>query len=175
MGGAVFFDRDGVLNVDTGYLHDPAEFAWIPGAPEAVRMVREAGLKAIVVTNQSGVARGLYSEAAVHRLHAFMNDELARHGTAIDAFYHCPYHESGTVAAYAVPDHPDRKPNPGMLLRAIAEHGLEPGRCLIVGDRASDIEAGRRAGVAGLLFTGGRLDDLLAPAVARLSGAAELP
>ncbi len=170
MAGAVFFDRDGVLNVDTGYLHDPADFVWMPGAPEAVRLVRDAGLKAIVVTNQSGVARGLYTEAAVHRLHAHMNALLARHGTSIDAFYHCPFHDRGTVAAYVVADHPDRKPNPGMLLRAIAEHGLDPARCLIVGDRESDLEAGRRAGVAGLLYPGGRLDARIAPALRALAG-----
>lgn len=171
MAGAVFFDRDGVLNVDTGYLHDPAALVWMPGAPEAVRMVNAAGLKAIVVTNQSGVARGLYPEAAVHRLHAHMNAELARHGAAIDAFYHCPFHEAAVLPEYRAADHPDRKPNPGMLLRAIADHGLDPARCLIVGDRASDLEAGRRAGVAGLLYAGGRLDAQLAPALRRLASA----
>jgi len=162
--GAVFFDRDGVLNVDTGYLSDPADFRWIAGAPAAIAAVHAAGLMAIVVTNQSGVARGFFDESAVHTLHAHMNAELARLGIAgIDAFYHCPYHSEGRVTAYLHPDHPDRKPNPGMILRALADHGLDPGACLIVGDRASDLEAGRRAGVRGQLFTGGRLDALLIP------------
>lgn len=166
--GAVFFDRDGVLNVDTGYLHDPAQFEWVPGARDAIRMVREAGLLAIVVTNQSGVARGYYDEAAMHRLHDWMNVELGGEGLGISAFYHCPYHDTGSVAEYVVVDHPDRKPNPGMILRAMSDFGLDPVRCLIIGDKDSDVEAGRRAGIPGVLFTGGRLDDALRPAMERL-------
>lgn len=162
--GAVLFDRDGVLNVDTGYLHDPAEFRWIDGAPEALTAVHEVGLLAIVVTNQSGVARGLYGEAEVHALHAFMNDNLRERGLApVDAYYHCPFHAEGTVAAYIHPDHPDRKPNPGMILRALHDHGLDPRHCLLVGDQASDVEAAQRAGLSGLRFIGGRLDQFLLP------------
>lgn len=162
--GAVFFDRDGVLNVNTGYLHRAEDWRWIEGAPEAIAAVQKAGLLAIVVTNQSGVARGLYGEAAIHSLHAFVDTDLQGRGLGpITAYYHCPYHSEGSVAAYIHPDHPDRKPNPGMILRAIQEHDLDPRRCLLVGDQPSDIEAARRAGLPGLLYAGGRLDDLLRP------------
>lgn len=158
---AVFFDRDGVLNEDTGYVHDPAEFRWIAGAQAAIARVRAAGFLAIVVTNQSGVARGLYGEDAVLRLHAWMNSQLGGEGQGISAFYHCPFFGGGSVARYAVEDHPDRKPNPGMILRAIADFALDPGACHLIGDRASDLEAARRAGVAGHLFPGGDLDSFI--------------
>jgi len=160
---AVFFDRDGVLNQDVGYLHRIEDFRWIDGAREALAMVQRAGLLAIVVTNQSGVARGFYGEEDVDALHAWMQRDLARDGIAITAFYSCPYHAEAVDARYRVADHPDRKPNPGMLLRAIADWNVDPARSLIVGDKPRDIEAGRRAGVAGLLFTGGSLADAIAP------------
>ena len=156
--GAVFFDRDGVLNEDRGYVHRIEDFRWIEGAPEAIRLVNAAGLLAIVATNQSGVARGLYGEADVEALHAWMARELEAHGARIDAFYSCPYHEGGTVARYVAIDHPDRKPNPGMILRAMADFGVDPKKSLLVGDRASDLEAGARAGVAVRLFAGGSLE-----------------
>ena len=160
--GAVLFDRDGVLNVDTGYLHRREDWIWIPGAPEAVASVRARGLLAIVVTNQSGIGRGYYGEDDLHRLHAWVNDDLeARTGARIDAFYHCPCHPRAVVARFRHPDHPDRKPNPGMLLRAIADHGLDPARCLMIGDKDSDMDAARAAGIAGRLYTGGDLRDLL--------------
>ena len=156
---AVFFDRDGVLNVDHGYVHDPAKLEWVAGAREAVAALTAAGVRSIVVTNQSGVARGYFGEDAVHALHAHMQRELALLGGEITAFYHCPFLENAEVEAYRHDDHPDRKPNPGMILRGLAESGLAPEACVMVGDKKSDMEAARRAGVAGFLFTGG---DLLA-------------
>ena len=161
--GAVFFDRDGVLNEDVGYLHRIADFRWVPGAREALRLVQEAGLLSIIVTNQSGVARGLYGEAEVAALHAWMREDLARDGITITADYHCPYHRDAVDERWRHPDHPDRKPNPGMILRAVADWAVDPARSLIVGDKARDIEAGERAGVAGLLFTGGNLAEALRP------------
>lgn len=158
---AVFFDRDGVLNLDHGYVHDPANFEWTPGAREAISALTAAGVRCIVVTNQSGVARGYFPEAAVHALHAFMAEELSRTGGAIATFYHCPFHKDAVVEAYRCDDHPDRKPNPGMILRGLAEHGLDPADCVLVGDNDSDVEAARRAGVEGFLFTGGDLLDFL--------------
>jgi D-glycero-D-manno-heptose 1,7-bisphosphate phosphatase len=160
---AVFFDRDGVLNEDVGYLHRIEDFRWIDGAREALAMVARAGLLAIVVTNQSGVARGLYGEEDVDRLHAWMQRDLARDGVAITAFYSCPYHADAVSDRYRVADHPDRKPNPGMVLRAITDWNVDPARSMIVGDKPRDIEAGRRAGVPGLLFTGGNLAEAIAP------------
>jgi D-glycero-D-manno-heptose 1,7-bisphosphate phosphatase len=156
--GAVFLDRDGVLNEDLGYVHRPADLRWVDGAREAVARINHAGLLAIVVTNQSGVARGFYSEEDVRAFHAHMAAELATVGARVDAFYYCPYHEDGVVPRYVVADHPDRKPNPGMLLRAIADFGVDPARSLVIGDRASDLEAARRAGVRGALFAGGSLE-----------------
>jgi D-glycero-D-manno-heptose 1,7-bisphosphate phosphatase len=165
----VFFDRDGVLNVDTGYLYDPGEFVWVEGAPEAIAAAKAAGRIVIVVTNQSGVARGYYEESHVHALHAFMNEQLAARGLPpIDAFYHCPYNDVGSIAAYVHPDHPDRKPNPGMVLRAIADHDLDPTRCILIGDRESDMEAGRRAGIRAVLFSGGKLDECVLRALDEL-------
>lgn len=164
-GGAVFFDRDGTLNVDREYVFRVEDLAWEPGAIEAVKAVNDRGLKAIVVTNQSGVARGLYTLADMDRFHVAMSADLARAGAHVDAWYACPYLADAQVAAYRHPDHPDRKPNPGMVLRALADFSLDPSRCLMVGDKDRDIEAGRRAGVRGVLYTGGRLDELVVRAL----------
>jgi len=154
---AVFLDRDGVLNVDHGYVHDPADFEWMAGAREAVAALTTAGLRLIVVTNQSGVARGYYDEAAVVSLHAMMQAEFQRSGGRIDAFYYCPFHQDAVVEAYRHADHPDRKPNPGMILRALDETGLVASDCVLIGDNQSDLEAARRAGMEGFLFSGGNL------------------
>lgn len=156
---AVFLDRDGVLNVDHGYVHDPADLEWVPGAREAVSLLVQARIKVLVVTNQSGVARGYFDEAAVHRLHAIMRDALRAVGGDVTAFYHSPYHADAVVDAYRHPDHPTRKPNPGMILAGLADHHLDPARCVLIGDSLSDVEAARRAAVEGFLFPGG---DLLA-------------
>ena len=162
---AVFLDRDGVLNIDHGYVHDPAALDWIDGAREAVAAFTRAGLKVIVVTNQSGVGRGYFDDAAVDRFHAAMSAQLAELGGHIDAFYHCPFCEEASVERYRHPDHPDRKPNPGMVLRGLADWNLDPAACVLIGDKDRDVEAARRAGVEGLLFPGG---DLLAFTRARL-------
>lgn len=156
--GAVFFDRDGVLNVDKGYVYRPEDFEWIAGAQKAIRLVQDAGYYSFVVTNQSGVARGYYGEDDVHRLHQWMNAELNHLGTGITAFYHCPFHAEGSVEKYVVPNHPDRKPNPGMILRAIADWNLDPKLCVLIGDKESDIEAASRAQVEGLLFDSSDLE-----------------
>lgn len=166
--GAAFFDRDGVLNRDTGYLHRAEDFEWMPGAMAAIAAANSAGLAVVVVTNQSGVARGFYGEADVEALHAWMNDELAARGARIDRFYHCPYHEDGVVEAYRVADHPDRKPNPGMLLRAIKDMDLDPVRSFLIGDQPSDMAAGAGAGVATYLFDGSDLLALTRQAIAAL-------
>lgn len=155
---AVFFDRDGVLNEDLGYVHLPAQLRWRAGALEAVRLVNQSGRLAIVVTNQSGVARGLYDEAAVHALHAHMQSDLAAIGARIDAWYHCPYHEHAVVERYRVANHPWRKPNPGMLLQAMADHGVDRARSVLLGDRESDLAAAAAAGVRGFYAGEGDLE-----------------
>ena len=154
---AVFFDRDGVLNHDAGYVHTPEAFAWTDEAVEAVRQVNDAGWLAFVVTNQSGIARGYYGPEDVTRLHQWMQHELGRHGAHIDAYYYCPHHPEARVEAYRHPDPPDRKPNPGMILRALGEWPVDLPRSIMVGDKASDLEAARRAGLRSLHFTGGDL------------------
>ena len=159
---AVILDRDGVLNVDHGYVGDAARLEWIAGARRAVRRLNEAGLLVIVATNQSGVARGMFDVSAVERLHGVMEKALAAERARIDAFYVCPYLPEAPVAAFAHPDHPDRKPNPGMILRALADWNIDPARALMIGDKNSDLEAARRAGIEGVLFPGGDLDAFVA-------------
>jgi D-glycero-D-manno-heptose 1,7-bisphosphate phosphatase len=167
---AVIFDRDGVLNVDHGYVGQVERLEWIPGARRAIRRINDAAVLAIVATNQSGVARGYFSEADVGRVHVAMQEDLEREGARIDAFYVCPFHDEAADPAYAHPDHPERKPNPGMLLRAISDFDLDPADTVMIGDQDRDLEAARRAGIAGVLFTGGDLDAFVesSPAVARL-------
>ncbi|MEO8114908.1 MAG: HAD family hydrolase [Phenylobacterium sp.] len=158
---ALFLDRDGVLNEDQGFVHRWEDFRWIPGAREAVAAFNRAGWLVFVVTNQSGVGRGYYSEDDMHALHARMVEDLAETGGHIDAFYFAPHHPEAPSDAYRHPDQPDRKPNPGMILRALAEWPVDKARSLLVGDKASDLEAAKRAGVRGLLFPGGDLKDFL--------------
>jgi D-glycero-D-manno-heptose 1,7-bisphosphate phosphatase len=157
---AVFFDRDGVLNYDVGYLYRPADFRWMPGAVQALRLVNDSGWLAFVVTNQSGVARGYYDEAAVAALHRFMQDELARLGAHIDAFYSCPHLESGTVPGYAIPCS-CRKPAPGLLFAAMEQWPVDRGRSFLIGDKDSDIEAARAAGLRGFKYDGTGLVELV--------------
>ena len=122
---AAFFDRDGVLNVDIGYTHRPEDLVWIPGAREAILELNEAGYLVFVASNQAGIGRGYYGEAQVTEFHARMQDELAEIGAHVDAFYFCPFHEDATVEPYRVANHPDRKPNPGMILRAKREWPID--------------------------------------------------
>lgn len=155
----VVFDRDGVLNVDSGYTHKPEDLVWQPGARESIRLLNDRGYYVIVATNQAGVARGFYGEDAIPVFHAHMQNQLADIGAHIDAFYHCPYHHDGKVERYTVADHPDRKPNPGMILRAFSEWPVDKSRSFLIGDRDSDIEAAQRAGIPGHYYKG---DDLAA-------------
>jgi D-glycero-D-manno-heptose 1,7-bisphosphate phosphatase len=155
---AVIFDRDGVLNIDHGYVGQVERLEWTPGARRAIARLNAAGVAVAVATNQSGVARGYFDEAAVARVHEAMRGHLAAEGAWIDAIYVCPFLADAAVPAFAHPDHPDRKPNPGLVLRAIAELDLDPARTLLIGDKPSDLEAARRAGIAGYLFEGGDLE-----------------
>ena len=155
---AVLLDRDGVINVDTGYAHRPEDLVFMPGAVAAVRRLNQAGRLVIVITNQSGIARGFYDEAAVDAFHGAMSAALEREGARIDAYYHCPFHEDATVEAYRHADHPDRKPNPGMVLRALRDFDVAPDQAFLIGDRGSDIQAAMRAGVRGYLYANGDLD-----------------
>ena len=141
-----FLDRDGVINLDRAYVHKWEEFEFVPGAVEAMRRLCEAGYELVVVTNQSGLARGMYSEAEYQALTDAMCVALARAGAAVAAVYHGPHHPKGRVAALAV-DCDCRQPAPGMILRAAKELGVSLANSFLVGDKPSDIEAARAAGV----------------------------
>lgn len=148
---AIFFDRDGVLIEDSHYVGSVAEVRVIPGAAEAVRRARAAGYAVVVVTNQSGVARGLFPEAQVAAIHTHIETET---GLTFDRWEHCPHHPDGTVAEFTT-DCDCRKPKPGMLRRAAAALDLDLSRSWIIGDRASDLEAGYAAGCRAILVRTG--------------------
>jgi len=158
---ALFLDRDGVLNEDKGYVHRWDDFHWIPGAKTAIAAFNRAGWIVIVVTNQSGIGRGYYAEDDMHALHAQMNSELAEAGAHVDAIYFCPEHPEAPLERYRHPDPPNRKPNPGMILQALADWPIDRERSILIGDKPSDMEAATRAGIRGLLFDGGNLEDFL--------------
>ncbi|SDR81684.1 HAD-IIIA family hydrolase [Bradyrhizobium canariense] len=154
---AVFFDRDGVLNHDSGYIFEASKLRWIDGAREAVKAVNDAGYFAFVVTNQSGVARGFYQESHVQALHRWMADEMAVIGAHIDAFEYCPDHPEGTVERYRrVSDR--RKPAPGMITDLLGRFAVDTDGSILIGDKAHDLEAARAAGLQGHLFAGGNLE-----------------
>ncbi len=159
---ALFLDRDGVINVDHGWVGTRERFEWISGAVEAIRMATEAGWHVFVVTNQSGVARGHYDEAAVRSLHAWMTDEVRRHGGTIDDIRYCPFHEEAVLPAYRRASD-WRKPEPGMILDLMRKWELDPALCVLVGDQPRDIEAAGAAGIAGHLFPGGDLASFVGP------------
>lgn len=146
-----FLDRDGVLNVDRGYAHRPEELEFIPGAAEAVRLLNEAGYRVVVITNQSGIARGLYDETAVHRFHAHLRERLAAQGAHIDSFYYCPHHPHGSVPEFAIVCE-CRKPKAGLLEQAVRDHPADRGRSFLIGDKDDDIAAASAFGVCGFKF-----------------------
>jgi D-glycero-D-manno-heptose 1,7-bisphosphate phosphatase len=143
---AAFVDRDGVINAEVGFLHRIEQFAFLPGAITGLTLLKAAGYLLVVVTNQSGIARGLYGEEDYQRLTAHMQQRLAAAGVTLDAIEHCPHLPDAAVARYRV-ECDCRKPQPGMLLRAAAALDIDLAASILVGDRTSDIEAGRSAGV----------------------------
>ena len=143
---AAFLDRDGVINLDRAYVHQWDEFEFVSGAVDAMRRLREAGYALVVVTNQSGLARGMYTEAQFQELTRHMRAALAEAGAEVEAVYHCPHHPKGSVPELAV-DCDCRKPEPGMILRAAKELNLSLADSFLVGDKPSDIEAARAAGL----------------------------
>ena len=159
---ALFLDRDGVLNVDHGYVGSRERFAWVDGALAAIRHATQAGWHVFIVTNQSGVARGLFSEAAVRDLLDWIGEQARAAGGTVDDVRYCPFHADGVVEAYRQA-HPWRKPQPGMLLDLIRAWQIDPARAVMIGDQAGDMQAAAAAGVAGYLFRGGNLLSFLQP------------
>ncbi|RYB06670.1 HAD family hydrolase [Lichenibacterium ramalinae] len=162
---AVFFDRDGVINADLGYVGDPSRFVLLPGAAAGVRAASAAGALTFLVTNQSGVARGFYTEDDVAALHRHMAGLLAGEGAHFDDMRTCPHLPDAPLAAYRR-DCACRKPGPGMIVDLMAAWPVDPARSAMIGDKPSDVAAARAAGIRGLLYTGGPLEAAVARALA---------
>lgn len=154
---AVFLDRDGVLNVDHGHVGQVDQLELVAGAGEAVAWLNEQGYYVFVVTNQAGIAKGLYSEADYQAVMTVLGDRLAEAGGHLDDARHCPFHPDAIYSAYRVADHPWRKPQPGMLLDLMANWPIDRARSVMIGDQPSDVAAGEAAGVRAVQFTGGDL------------------
>ena len=151
---AIFFDRDGVLNEEVGYLYEVEKFKWIDGARDAIKFCNERGILAVVVTNQSGIARGFYTAQNVDALHDFMQKNLAEVDAHIDGFYYCPHHPDFSGECDC------RKPKPGLILRACDDFKINPAEAILFGDSRRDIEAAQAANLrAGIFFKGGNLFD----------------
>jgi len=146
MHGALFLDRDGVINVEKNYVWRTQDFEFLPGIFDLCRTALRCGLTPIVITNQAGIGRGYYSESDFQRLTAWMLDRFRDHGVRIGRVYHCPFHPTEGIGEFRRESY-DRKPNPGMILHAQADFGFDLSRSVLVGDKESDIEAGRAAGV----------------------------
>jgi D-glycero-D-manno-heptose 1,7-bisphosphate phosphatase len=155
---AAFLDRDGVINVDRGYVASRANFKWIPGAIEAIKTLNDAGYYVFVATNQSGIARGLYTEREMQELHDYISRELATNGARIDDWRYCSFHPEGTIEKFKRKSD-WRKPGPGMILDLLKAWPVDRARSVLIGDKESDMGAACAAHVRGLRFCGG---DLLA-------------
>nr|WP_199065528.1 D-glycero-beta-D-manno-heptose 1,7-bisphosphate 7-phosphatase [Chromobacterium sp. ASV5] len=143
---AAFIDRDGVINEERHYVHRVEDFVLLPGVIEGLALLREAGYLLIVVTNQAGIARGYYDQAAMDRLHDHLRLQLAEHSVTLDAIYFCPHHAQGSVSGLAI-ECGCRKPAPGMILQAARDFELDLAASVLIGDKLSDVYAGKRAGV----------------------------
>jgi D-glycero-D-manno-heptose 1,7-bisphosphate phosphatase len=146
-GRGLILDRDGVVNVDIGFLHRVEEVRFVDGIFPLLRAAKRAGYVLAIATNQSGIGRGLFDEEQFQTLMRWMRNRLAAEGAALDAVYHCPYHPTEGVGPYRRASD-WRKPAPGMFLQAIADLALDPARCWAIGDAPRDLEAARAAGVA---------------------------
>lgn len=143
---AAFIDRDGVINEDRAYVYRSADFEFIPGSIDALRALRAAGFLLVVVTNQSGIARGLFTEADYHALAAYMRERLSLAGVSLDSVQYCPHLPDAPLEQYRR-DCECRKPRAGMIRAAAEQLQIDPAQSILIGDRKADVEAGRAAGV----------------------------
>lgn len=147
---AVFLDRDGTINVDKGFAYKMEDFEFIDGAIEAIRLLNESNFRVLVVSNQSGIGRGYFTEEDLQRLHRFISEELVKHGAWIDKFYYCPHHPEATIERYRAKCE-CRKPRSGLLEQAIEDFDIDVYQSFLVGDSLRDIEAGRAVGYKTIL------------------------
>jgi len=150
-------DRDGVINRDVGYPYRPDQIVWIDGIFDGLARLKEQGSRVVVVTKQSGIARGLFTREDIEHLHASLADEIAARRGRIDAFLYCPYHPDAPVEVFRV-DHEDRKPKPGMVFKALKMLPTLTEHSFMIGDKPTDIAAASAASFPGYLFAGGRID-----------------
>jgi D-glycero-D-manno-heptose 1,7-bisphosphate phosphatase len=148
---ACFFDRDGVLNKDIGYLYKKEDFQWIEGAVECINLLKKMKYKVIVITNQSGISRGFYNHEDVEKLHLWINTQLKRTiNASIDQFYYSDEMPNNKINSR-------RKPSPNMIIEAFQDHNLDPKQCFLIGDKKTDMDAAKNAKIKGFLFEGGNL------------------
>jgi D-glycero-D-manno-heptose 1,7-bisphosphate phosphatase len=157
---AVFLDRDGTMIEDVGYLSRLADVRWFPFTVDAIRLLNRAGFLVCVTTNQSGVARGYYTEDDVRALHVQMDAHLTAGGARVDGWFHCPHHPNADVPAYRAVCG-CRKPEPGMIEQACAQFPIDLARSFVIGDKRADVSAAARAGALGVLVRTGYGDDVL--------------
>lgn len=150
----IFFDRDGTLNTEVDFLTRPEELALLPGAAKSLREANEHGIKVFVITNQSGIARGFFTESDLHVVHARLEELLALEGAHVDRIYYCPHHPTFGIMPYRV-ECACRKPNSGMIERAAREFKINLANSFVVGDRCIDVQAGERAGCGTILVRTG--------------------
>ena len=163
---AAFLDRDGVINLDDAYVGTRDRLRWMPGVTDAIRKLNDAGYYVFVFTNQSGVARGFFSEDDVRTLHNWMRGELMRDGARIDDFRYCPHHPDGVVPRYTRECN-WRKPQAGMILDLMRHWPVAKDRSFVVGDKQRDLDAGSAAGIKGYLYNGDNLSDFIDDVLAK--------